>query len=430
MNTEMTALDSRLYAWLGEPDEQRFERAFNSYFSIAFPAVLRHLARLSRWDLVQLEELAQDALLKFFDRAGRGRREAADEVSNALNWVRPLNLGPLHERQVTGWTADVSGFSRAAMSFRAPPVNETGGAPWKHTIRELAERIPLLQMQGQHLLRTVRLALHLHVDGRDLLEAAADEGSTAGAAPTEFESLASELSAQAARGLDAEKQHPGATHFVAGTVTVVRTIPRLRVPTNSYLFEIALTVYLDECRKRARHKRGGAIRTLQDPSPTAKIEDASQHPVELVDLEPEAASNGEPALDDAPGDAPEHSPTGSRLTASDPAVRYEDQEHLEKFYAYLRRPLEEATRACEQASARAAERRKLHTLTEKFSRTISVLSMLGEGYTQEQVAEGLDVSRNQVKYIVELVRAAYTRFAAPSTRTSDRHSPGGHSHVP
>src|SRR5262245_36836656 len=45
----MNALDQRLYAWLTEPDEPRFERAFNGYFSVAFPAVVRYLARLSHW---------------------------------------------------------------------------------------------------------------------------------------------------------------------------------------------------------------------------------------------------------------------------------------------------------------------------------------------------------------------------------------------
>src|SRR5271170_7172692 len=57
---KITTLDRQLYAWLVESDERRFTLAFNVYFSVAFPAVVRFLARISRWDSAHLEELAQD----------------------------------------------------------------------------------------------------------------------------------------------------------------------------------------------------------------------------------------------------------------------------------------------------------------------------------------------------------------------------------
>src|SRR5580700_1679282 len=78
---KITTLDRQLYAWLVESDERRFTLAFNVYFSVAFPAVVRFLARISRWDSARLEELAQDALLRFFDRVGRDRRLASDTVA-------------------------------------------------------------------------------------------------------------------------------------------------------------------------------------------------------------------------------------------------------------------------------------------------------------------------------------------------------------
>src|SRR5262245_54217915 len=60
----MRSLDSQLYAWLSEPDDARFESAFADYFKVAFPAVVRYLARVSRWDSLRLEDLAQEALLR------------------------------------------------------------------------------------------------------------------------------------------------------------------------------------------------------------------------------------------------------------------------------------------------------------------------------------------------------------------------------
>src|SRR5262249_44148197 len=69
----MRSLDHYLYAWLAESDEYRFERSFNDYFAVAFPAIVRYLVRISGWDSARLEDLAQEALLRFFDRVGRGR---------------------------------------------------------------------------------------------------------------------------------------------------------------------------------------------------------------------------------------------------------------------------------------------------------------------------------------------------------------------
>ena len=61
-----------------------------------------------------------------------------------------------------------------------------------------------------------------------------------------------------------------------------------------------------------------------------------------------------------------------------------------------------------------AERRKWYSLAQKFSRTMAVLTAIGEGYTQEQAGERLQLSRNKVKYVIETLQDAYARFAARS----------------
>jgi DNA-directed RNA polymerase specialized sigma24 family protein len=63
---------------------------------------------------------------------------------------------------------------------------------------------------------------------------------------------------------------------------------------------------------------------------------------------------------------------------------------------------------------------------------VAVLSALGEGYTQEQTAQRLGISRNQVKYVVELAQEALQRFTALSTHRVDvarQSTPGVPSHV-
>ncbi len=71
----------------------------------------------------------------------------------------------------------------------------------------------------------------------------------------------------------AETRLPGTTHLVYRAVTIIGAIPRLRVPTNGYLFEISSTLYLDEYRKQRRQKRGG-------PDPRAPDDPLTPHPLE------------------------------------------------------------------------------------------------------------------------------------------------------
>jgi hypothetical protein len=74
MNSPATRLDLMPYAWLAEPDNQKFERAFKKYHDEAFIGLVKYLARRSSSLKLDFEQIAVDALLKFFSRVGRGRR--------------------------------------------------------------------------------------------------------------------------------------------------------------------------------------------------------------------------------------------------------------------------------------------------------------------------------------------------------------------
>ncbi len=407
----MRLLDQRLYAWLAEPDEQRFERAFNAYFAVAFPAVVRHLARMSRWDTAQLEDLAQEALLKFFQRAGRGRREASELIAATLPHLHALALGPIHERQLKGWKGDIASFRDSVMGFSIAPNDEADDATWKSTIRILADRIPRLQRQGGHLVEAVRLKLEWNIAELTPGDPASTAVSTA--APLDdndsvlalVQGLCEQLAQKGQQSLAAQAKLSGVQLFCVNARTVIVSLPPLRIPTSGFMFEIALSLYLDECKRRGRRKRGGT---------------AMSHPIESMNLEPDVTPDGDSYLDGAEF-AATAGPTSdaSFLPSHDPTQGYENEDFLERFYQHLREPLDRATAQYEVAGSpgrAAAERRKVATLTQKFTRTIAVLSNMGEGYTQEQTAGRLAISRNQVKYIVELVQEAYLRFAeAPRT---------------
>jgi DNA-directed RNA polymerase specialized sigma24 family protein len=410
----MRTLDERLYAWLAEPDEHRFEQAFSAYFSLAFPAVVRHLARLARWDSTDLEDLAQDALLRFFQRVGRDRREASDSVAASLAGLQPLGLGALHQRHVVRWAEAASSFRASVMSFRPFPCAHSESRDWKSGVRSLAERIPTLQREGCHILISVRFEL--------LGQAGPTPGSDLGrddlhgeAVQSAAERFSEELAAGTPQAIAAETQCPGVVRFSGRVHTVIVALPRLRVPTNSYLFEIAMSIYFDECRRRGRRKRGGPGETDAEQTMTSAAQDL--HPLDLMALSDDDAA--EPDHDDETAAAAHCGPSFNNPTTADPTQAYEHQEFFEKFQAYLREPLERALQGWQSAdtAARAtAAQRKVDALSAKLARTLAVLTMLGEGYTQEQIAERLEVSRNQVKYVIELVQEAYERFAEAEPR--------------
>ncbi len=108
-------------------------------------------------------------------------------------------------------------------------------------------------------------------------------------------------------------------------------------------------------------------------------------------------------------------------TAGDPLHHLEDQQYFERFYTYLRAPVDAAEVAYDVARAHGAataERRKWDSLRQKLSRTVTILVAIGEGYTQEQTAQRLRLTRNQVKYVLETLQDAYARFAVQSNRSA------------
>ncbi len=425
----ITVLDTLLYAWLAEPEERRFKLAFNSYYQVAYPAIVRYLAKRSAFDASDLEEFANDTLLKFFQKLG-GRRDASIRIKRALTQIEPINLGPFHARSVPVWTKDVSLFWDAVMGFRLTPI--PGATDWKTSIVDLTARIKPLQKRGCCLIDEVRSRVS------DVSIASASEDLSSQIAVTmEFaHMLSKEVDARTERWAAIEDRYPGIATFVGRTSMIIATLPDLSIPTNGLLFTIAANAHADRCKASTAKKRGGKGReeSAQTGVPLLKDERSGDdstnelpHPLlnpKIDDLG--SAMEGEESVDHwLPGRLDE--------PVDDPAQQYENEQFLVEFLNFLRRPVAEAEDAHEKAATNgraAAERKKLDSVTRKFDRVISVLDLLGEGHTQDAIAQKLDLSRNQVKYVVELVQEAYERLAAASGSTQLRvWSAGDHYNV-
>jgi DNA-directed RNA polymerase specialized sigma24 family protein len=385
-----------LYAWLAESDDRKFDQAFQRYYAEASPNLVRYLCRRSSLADLDCEQIAVDALLKFFTRVGRERRQAAETVARTLPEIEPLNLGPFHVRHVQRWTGEVGDFRQTSMSFKLTAA-DPGPQAWKADIQAQIDGIAPLQRQGLSLLDTVRRAL-------------AGDAVEPDSVHEVVRAFAAGLQEAAASGSppDAESQYPGVIRFVDGTWSVVDVLPALRIPTNGYLFDIAQSLYLDECKARGRKKRGGSGVLGEEP--------ASPHGLAPFMLDEEASV---PEADEYGGGGFSAAAALPEAPGADPAAEQIDEDFCERFYEYLRKPLsdaEEAYRIAAAAGKGKAERKRLESLGEKHARLMSVLSMRIEGHTQEAIAEALHLSRNQVKYMTEQVQAAYQHFCTVSSR--------------
>lgn len=432
--TKATTLDRRLYAWLAEVDEKRFLLAFNSYYVVAYPAILRRLVRVSGWESADLEDLAQEALLRFFEKIGRGRRDIAASMRETLKSLQPLPLGALHERQVRSWVTDVSKFLDATMTFRLTTIDFD--EDWMAPIRVLVGRVEPLQTVGRDLLRPVRVNLEAGIGkvgvvltlnptgARDIASTQEESGATVMESNDE-DQLAKALASDSALAANAEHHLPGVIQFVKGTITVVAHLPPLRVPTNAYLFETGMNIYLDEYRRRGRKKRGG--RGVGPVTHEDRMEPT--HPLEALVFEVDSEHDAEYAELGHPNrHANGYGELNSGGMANDPTASYESEDLYERFHEYLHRPVEEAMQALERAAVHGtakAERRKFESVSDKFARIMAVLGLLGEGYTQEEAAARLALSRNQVKYIIELVQETYLRFESEALRQVGRNPISG-----
>ena len=308
-----TSLDYRLYAWLCEVDNERFEIAFNAYFSVAFPSIIRHLAHITRWDVSQLEELAQDALLRFFDKVGRGRREASEVVRKSAteNPTAPFRCAS----RAAGQRLDRSCRIVPCCSHEFSPTDGSGETTWKASIHRITEQIPPLQRQGCQLLRFASMELRWGFDDKE-------PHSIAPGGPEA--PLDEELLGRVASVVVTEQTHPGATRFVQGTCTIVRTLPRLRVPTNGYLFDMAMTIYLDECKRRGTRKRSGVAFTTKQTEKPDQSDLEPRHPIEELTFDSAVDVDQERFIDVSPMDGAAE----PRELSVDPAPQYEYEDLL------------------------------------------------------------------------------------------------------
>ena len=446
----MKSLDALLYRWVGEADDSLAETAFRTYYSAAFPLLVRHVRHRTGWDSASAEDIAQEALIRFFERIGGGRRDAIAVVRTEAGRLTDSDPSLIPTRLIAHWAGDVTALTSLVVAFRFPGGDATPDGYCRRFVEELSTRITSLQRTGLRLLDSMPppAARYWAGCGEDesLCPAAVpgsiEEPSGAEDATCEVVEFSRERGRSPSPGNSnagaTERPDPGNGALAQSVRTIVETLPRLRMPTNSYLFEITTSTFLDEIKRRKRKKRGGLPTDLSCVAGDDAHGEcgATGHPLKAPPDDSQTDTDAD-CWDAQPcfSERQDHSPNVTLMLAPsvDPVMRYESEDFLRRFYEHLRVPVARAVNALETARVEGPalpERRRLETVARKFSRMVAVLSLLGEGYTQEETAQLAGLSRNQVKYIAQTVKDAYQRFTDGSTFT-DR--PGanreGESHV-
>lgn len=429
---KMRTLDALLYQWVGEADESRADRAFKTYYSAAFPALVRHVQHRTGWDFASAEDIAQEALLRFFERAGPGRRDAAAVVRSTAERLMTLELGPFASRPLARWAAAVTAVVNSFVD-----LNHSCGTPvrdkeFSASAREVFAEIASLQADGCRLLDEAQRVIERRPEGSS---AVAPELPATPSLPANDAAVANLDGSQLATLSSPEHYCPRTTQLMEAVGTIIKMLPHLRIPTNGYLFEIATSTFLDELKRRRRKKRGGsAARNIESDYGMYDTAELRGHPLESIPDELDATCDQEFwRATHSTVEGHSRTPATTLQIPTDPASCYEGEEFLQQFYEYLRAPVARAARALGEAqeTGRASpEKCRLDRMSRKFSRTMAVLSMMGEGYTQEETARGTGLSRNQVKYTIETVKQAYARFVTGEPSLSGpKVSREGESHV-
>jgi DNA-directed RNA polymerase specialized sigma24 family protein len=423
------SLDRNLYAWLSEVDDRRFDRLFAQYYTAAFPSLVRFLKRRTARDEADLCDIAQETLLSFFQRIGQHRRQAFETLAQLAPGILPLPLGPFHESTVRSWRTDVIGFRQESIDKPMPAAGTAEFVEWKQRLQQLCGRIPSLQRRGCMLIHDCEVqAIRPFIENEkfprmdDFASSKvgddSDEPLHVGLSFVEalLDHVGTEEATRTAR--HAVKSFPGVLTFLEDSGHVVLLLPKLRAPSSSYLYDIATSILLDTIKRESTQKRGGLARSSYSARSIQAQED---------DQALEALYTWEPQ--DLEGSAEEATDVAD---PSDFVERIENVELLQRFVEFLHTPVADATAAYQAASQRGkatSEKRRLESLAHKFERLMSVLSLHGQDFTQEEIAEQLKISRNQVKYVLESVQGAYSRFTsrtlAQSASSSTEHTTHG-----
>ncbi len=194
---------------------------------------------------------------------------------------------------------------------------------------------------------------------------------------------------------------------------ILEALPLLRVrPTAIYSRSLVQSTWTSAETGPAEARRRGPANGRRMETRTSH----TPHPLESLDGAMDMDdSGGDPAASPAYGT----SSAANREPAVDPTPDYESEDYLQEVLRPPARPARSGHRGIPERGGQCVG--ELGATSGRIvDRQVQANRLghrgIGEGHTQEQAAKQLGLSRNQVKYIIELVQDAYTRFAADANR--------------
>ncbi len=402
MKSSSDDLDILLYAWLSETDSRHAEVRFASYFRRAFADLSRYARSLGA-EGAAAQDIAQQSLIKLFNHLGSNRRAAADAVRVATAELKPLAFGAMHERLVRAWVQQIVAFRDAALGFTVSNERES---PWRQLRAEVNARVEPLIRQGMQLLGEVRTRLGalllaaVPTNAREEVSVSWDppQDSVDEALRSFVLTLLKRAEAEDVADIDNSLGCLGTVLFVRHTSTVCAKLPALAIPSNGLAYTIVKNQFLDSLKGR----RPENVDSLPDI-----VDEGAEEILDQLDF---GGSPTPKSVEDSSSQQDVGNDTtdrGGRESGIEGRYR--------AFLELLRAPLTRAEGELAQAKSRgraAAEQVRVDTLRAKYDRLMAVLLALRETPqpTEDEVARRLGVTRNQVKYAIERIRAEFTHF--------------------
>jgi DNA-directed RNA polymerase specialized sigma24 family protein len=414
-------LDFLLHAWLCEEDQKQAELKFSRYFRLAFAELSRYVRSLGA-DPSTAQDIVQQSLIKLFDHLGVARPRASERMRAATAGIKPLKLGAMHVRLVQGWVRDLITFRDAALAFEIAKGEEA--SRWRPRRDEINARIDPLTRQGVRFIEDLRSRFEASIatlmeDQRESRASARNPGHqyldhVPGEIADEALRLFVDVFLGHAERVDAVAFErslgcDGAVGFVRHTSTACDYLATLAIPSNGLLYTIVKRQFLDSLKVK-RREVSESVPDLWDSEAPSILDELDLGAEGTTDLAPDAAFH---AADPA-----------SEVLGLDRCVG-EIESRYRAFLELLRAPLTRAEGELAKAVARGRmkdEQARVDSLRIKYDRLMAVLAALREipQPTENEIAERLGLTRNQIKYAIERIRQEFMFFFPDLARDAEQ----------
>lgn len=372
--------------WLNARSKKTSDLLFTKYYSALASRLKRVIGRhLHDQPVTVIDEIFHDVIIKHIAHLSSRTTNAA-RILAITNQVVPPITNNLIVLQVIEWHRQIQHW--VEQENLAHCMNTTDSDLLEHRIRALNESLQPLLESGLRCLNNLTMQLHAGSSGLPPTLPLSSPSVPPALSLADIPALHSQLGGIAQQGHNALDRALGADHFgnlVLGIIEILELAPSVRMPTLILLYKIAQNRAIDTNRAT--------------PPPAISLELDQQH--------------GEDAA--SPLDAAQFLAMRNPLSADpDPFMEQASQKlALADYYRLLYQPVRQAEQQLKNVSSKQDEARgrlRFEKTTRQYQRNCTILDLFLDGYTENEIAEALALTRDQIRSSKVELRARLTPY--------------------